>query len=58
MSKQKLTDEQFIELVKNNSSFAEVIRAMGLKPAGGNYDTVKKRINKLNLDISHMTGQA
>lgn len=58
MNKQKLTDEQFIELVKNNSSFAEVIRAMGLKPAGGNYDTVKKRINKLNLDISHMTGQA
>lgn len=29
-----------------------------MKPAGSNYDTVKRKISELNLDISHMTGQA
>lgn len=56
--KNKWTDEQLIEAVKNNFSYAEVIRALGLKPAGGNYDTVKRKIKELSLDISHMTGSA
>lgn len=57
MSKRKWTDEQFIEAVKNSFSYAEVIRQIGLKPAGSNYDTVKRKIAELNLDVSHMTGQ-
>ena len=58
MSKRKWTDEQFIEAVASSLSYAEVIRQLGLKPAGSNYDTVKRKISELNLDISHMTGQA
>lgn len=58
MSKRKWTDEQFIEAVASSLSYAEVIRKIGLKPAGSNYDTVKRKISKLNLDTSHMTGQA
>lgn len=58
MSKRKWTDEQFIEAVALSLSYAEVIRKLGLKPAGSNYDTVKRKISELNLDISHMTGQA
>ena len=58
MSKRKWTDEQFIEAVASSLSYAEVIRKLGLKPAGSNYDTVKRKISELNLDISHMTGQA
>lgn len=58
MSKRKWTDEQFIEAVVSSLSYAEVIRKLGLKPAGSNYDTVKRKISELNLDISHMTGQA
>ena len=57
MSKRKWTDEQFIEAVKNSLSYAEVLRKIGLKVAGSNYDTVKRKISELNLDISHMTGQ-
>ena len=58
MSKRKWTDEQFIEAVKNSLSYAEVLRKIGLKVAGSNYDTVKRKISELSLDTSHMTGQA
>lgn len=57
MSKRKWTDEQFIEAVSNSLSYAEVLRTLGLKVAGSNYDTVKRKIKELNLDTSHMTGQ-
>jgi hypothetical protein len=33
-----------------------VIQKLGLKVAGSNYDTVKRKIKELNLDTSHMTG--
>ena len=58
MSKRKWTDDQFIEAVKSSFSYAEVIKKIGLKPAGSNYDTVKRKISELNLDTSHMTGAA
>lgn len=57
MNKNKWTNEQFIEAIKNSLSYAEVIRKLNLKPAGGNYDTIKRKIKELNLDTSHMTGQ-
>ena len=57
MSKRKWTNEQFIEAVKNSLSYAEVLRKIGLKVAGSNYDTVKRKITELNLDTSHMTGK-
>ena len=57
MKKRKWTDQQFISAVKSSLSYAEVIRKLGLKTAGSNYDTVKRKIKELNLDISHMTNQ-
>ena len=57
MSKRKWTDEQFIEAVKSNLSYVGVLRELGLKPAGSNYDTVKRKIKELDLNISHMTGK-
>ena len=35
MSKNKYTDEEFIEAVKNSYSIANICRLVGLKPAGG-----------------------
>lgn len=58
MSRRKWTDEQFVEAVKTSLSYAEVLRKLGLKTAGSNYDTVKRKIIELNLDTSHMTGKA
>ena len=57
MSKQKWTDQEFIEAVKTSLSYAEVMRKLQLVPSGGNYDVVKRAIKRLNLDTSHMTGQ-
>lgn len=40
MSRRKWTDDQLKLVVSNNKSIAGVIRDLGLKPAGGNYNTV------------------
>lgn len=53
----KYSDEQLIQAVKDNKSYAGVMRQLGLIPAGGNYRTVKKKIAELNLDTSHFTGK-
>lgn len=55
-TKRKWTDQDFINAVKESNSYASVIRKLGLKTAGSNYDTVKRKIKELNLDISHFTG--
>lgn len=55
--KRKWTDEQFIDAVKGSLSYAQVLEKLGLKVAGSNYDTVKRKIQELSLDISHMTGK-
>jgi hypothetical protein len=52
------TDEQLAEAVKSSHSMRAVLKAIGLTPAGGNYETVRKRIAKLQLDTSHFPGQA
>lgn len=54
MRKRKWTDDLFIKAVETSLSYA--LRKIGLKAAGGNYETVKRKISKLNLDTSHMTG--
>lgn len=58
MAKQRTwSDEQLIEAVKNNISLAGVLKELGLKVAGGTKASIKKRIEELNLDTSHMKGQ-
>lgn len=57
MGKRNWTDHDFINAVKTSKSYAEVMRKLDLKPAGGNYDTVKREIKRLKLDTSHMTGK-
>lgn len=51
------TDDDVVEAVKLSKSIAGVIRKLGLVPAGGNYDSIKRKIAKLNLDTSHFTGK-
>ena len=45
------------EIVRQSFSIREVIKRLGLIPAGGNYQQVKKYIKQLELDTSHFTGQ-
>ncbi len=55
--KKKWTAEQLIEAVEQSTSIREVIFTLGLIPAGGNYEQVKKYIREAKLDISHFTGK-
>jgi hypothetical protein len=53
MTKINYSSNEFIEIVKKSNSFSTLLNNLGLRPAGGNFSTVKKWIYKLNIDISH-----
>lgn len=50
------TDDELRAAVASSNNYANVIRKLGLIPAGGNYDAVKRRIRELELDTAHFTG--
>jgi hypothetical protein len=54
----KYNDPDLIAAVKSSTSIAQVLNQLGLKPAGGNYTTIKNRTQELGLDTSHWRGQA
>jgi hypothetical protein len=54
----KLTDEQLRKAVAERVSVRDIIQALGLRPCGGNYTTVNRRVAELGLSTSHWLGQA
>lgn len=54
----KYSKEFLEEAVKNSTTFADVLRYCGRKGSGGNISHVKRRIESLDIDYSHFTGQA
>lgn len=52
------TDEDLRAAVRSSRSIAQVLRALGLVPAGGNYEHVRRRIDELGLDTEHLLGRA
>ena len=52
------SDESLRSAVASSRSYAQVIRRLGLVPAGGNYDQVQRRIRDQAIDTSHFTSQA
>lgn len=53
----RITNEQWIDAITSNKSYASILRDLGLKPVGGNYRTLKLKIKELNIDTSHLTGK-
>ena len=51
------TDQDIVNIAKTVYSIAGLLKALDLKPAGGNYANVKRLIQRLNIDTSHWTGQ-
>lgn len=41
------------KIVKDSKTITEVIKKMGLRAAGGNFKSIKKRIEKYEIDTSH-----
>ncbi len=56
-AKTRWTDEALRAAVATSMSLADVLRKLGLVPAGGNYDAVQRKIAEAALDTSHFTGQ-
>jgi hypothetical protein len=52
-----MNDQEFSILVEASTSIRQILIGMGLKEAGGNYQTVKRRIAALGLKMDHFTGQ-
>lgn len=50
------TDEDLTRAVASSLNYADVIRNLGLVPAGGNYSTVQRRAKELGIDVSHLSG--
>ena len=56
-NRRKCTEEELKEALETSRSIAEALRKVGLAPAGGNYQTVHRVIEDLDIDTSHMIGQ-
>lgn len=53
----RYTQQQAIHAIENSRSIHQVLHKLGLRKCGGNYDTIKRLISKLNLDVEHFEGQ-
>ena len=51
--RRKWTEKQLIEAVAQCNCVTHVLACLGLSPKGGNYKTIKKYVERLELDISH-----
>jgi hypothetical protein len=54
--KTKYTDDDIRQAIQSSPSYAQALKKLGLKPAGGNYQSIKQKVNKIGIDTSHMTG--
>ena len=54
--KRSWTSEQLIKAVEISFSVRNVLKLLGLREAGGNYDQVKKYIHELGLNTEHFRG--
>lgn len=49
----KYSNEELEEAVRQSKSVAQVMRMLGIKPAGGSHFHISKRIKALGFDTSH-----
>jgi 5-methylcytosine-specific restriction endonuclease McrA len=52
------SDEDIKQYAAEVTSLASLLKKLGLKPVGGNYANMKRKLQQLNIDTSHWTGQA
>jgi len=56
--RRKWSIENLKSAVKNSTSLAQVIKKLGLIPAGGNYSQIKKYVSEYKINTSHFKGKA
>ena len=52
------SDNDIINYSKEVFSLAGLMRKLDLRPCGGNYASIKRKVQTLNIDTSHWTGSA
>mgnify|MGYP002725521184 CR=1 FL=1 len=58
MSKpRKWNEEQLHQACKKSTSIRQVLKFLGLKAAGGNYEQIKKYLRVYNINTKHFTGK-
>lgn len=57
LQRRRWTDDDLRAAVASARGLATTIKSLGLIPAGGNYETVRRQIVELGLDTSHFRGQ-
>ncbi len=50
------TDKALAAALQQNATIAGVLRMLGLKPEGGNYRVIQRRIAALGLSTQHLEG--
>lgn len=55
-NRRRWNNDQLKNAVEKSYSFRNVIKILGLKPTGGNYDQIKKYIKEQDLSTLHFTG--
>ncbi|MEK7212798.1 MAG: HNH endonuclease signature motif containing protein [Patescibacteria group bacterium] len=58
MKQRSWTELQLEKAVASSSSLRQVLKKLGLREAGGNYDQVKKYIKEYKLETKHFKGRA
>lgn len=51
------TDKELLEIIASVKSIAGMLEILGMRPAGGNYNTIRALLARLKADTSHWTGQ-
>ena len=57
MKKKRWSKKDLVNAVNTSYSIRNVIKVLGLIPAGGNYSQINKFIKLYKLDISHFKGK-
>lgn len=54
----KWSPDDLFEIVKDSTSYRQVLSKLGLRPTGGNYVQVKRHITQLSISTAHFKGHA
>ncbi len=57
MKKRKYTKEFLEPIIKESTSFASLLKLLGLKLTGGNYRLMHQRVREYEISTEHFTGQ-
>jgi hypothetical protein len=52
------SDEDLVKCASEVTSVSQLLKALGLRPAGGNYANIKRLLQKLEVNCDHWKGHA